>query len=125
MECLVLEGAGVDALTLASGALARAETVPGVSVVVANLHRLRGWAYLQTGRPDEAREALEESLRLARLEGENFGIRSADYEIALTLGALVRLGALTGERTDELEAERDTILGRLGVVKVPEPPLPH
>jgi len=125
VECLVLEGAGVDALTLASGALARAETVPGVSVVVANLHRLRGWAYLQTGRPDEAREALEESLRLARLEGENFGIRSADYEIALTLGALVRLGALTGERTDELEAERDTILGRLGVVKVPEPPLPH
>jgi hypothetical protein len=41
------------------------------------------------------------------------------------LGALVRLRTLTGERTGKLESECDAILGRLGVVKVPEPPLPH
>jgi len=70
------------------------------------------------------REALDESLRLARLEDENFGIRSADYEIGVTLAAVVRLRLLTGEPAGELEAERDAIFGRLGVVKVPEPPLP-
>jgi tetratricopeptide (TPR) repeat protein len=125
VECLVLQGAGTDGLQLASDALERADKMPGVSVIAANLHRLRGWGYIQSGQLLEARGALEESLRLARLEDENLGIKSADYEIALTLGALVRLGELTGQRSDELEAERDAILDRLGVVKVPEPPLPH
>jgi class 3 adenylate cyclase/tetratricopeptide (TPR) repeat protein len=124
VEVLVLAGAGEEALRLAAEALARAETTPGVSVVVANLHRLRAWALMQAGELDGAREALDESLRLARLEDENFGIRSADYEIGVTLAAVVRLRALTGERADELEAERDAIFERLGVVKVPEPPLP-
>ena len=125
VESFVLEGAGAEALALAAEVLDRAETIPGVSVIVASLHRLRGWAYLQTGETDKAREALDESLRLARLEGENFGIRSADYEIALTLGALVPLGRLTDEPVDELQTERDAILRRLGVVKVTEPPLPR
>ena len=125
VESLVLQGAGTDALRLASDALERADKIPGVSVIAANLHRLRGWAYIQSGRVLEARAALEESLRLARLEDENLGIKSADYEIALTLDALVRLGELTGQRTDELAAERDEILDGLGVVNVPEPPLPH
>ncbi|MET0563717.1 MAG: tetratricopeptide repeat protein [Gaiellaceae bacterium] len=124
VEALVLAGAGEEALSLAAEALARAETTPGVSVVVANLHRLRAWALMQAGDLEGAGTALDESLRLARLEDENFGIRSADYETALTLDALVRLRSLTGESPDELEAERDGIFERLGVVKVPEPPLP-
>jgi len=124
VEALVLAGAGEDALSLAAEALARAETTPGVSVVVANLHRLRAWALMQAGDLEGAGTALDESLRLARLEDENFGIRSADYETALTLDALVRLRSLTGEPADELDAERDGIFERLGVVKVPEPPLP-
>jgi hypothetical protein len=95
----------------------------GVSVIVANLTRLLGWTHLEAGELDAARDALERSLHLARLEDENFGIRSADYEVALTLGALIRLGGLTGEATEGLEAERDTIFARLGVVRVPEPPL--
>jgi class 3 adenylate cyclase/tetratricopeptide (TPR) repeat protein len=124
VEALVLGGAGEEALSQAAVALARAETTPGVSVVVANLHRLRAWALMQAGDLEGAHEALDESLRLARLEDENFGIRSADYEIGVTLAAVVRLRSLTGEPADELEAERDAIFGRLGVVKVPEPPLP-
>jgi tetratricopeptide (TPR) repeat protein len=124
VEALVLAGAGEEALAMIAEALERAETTPGVSVVVANLHRLRAWGLMQAGDLEGAREALDESLRLARLEDENFGIRSADYEVGLTLSAVVRLRALTGEPGAEFEAERDAIFQRLGVVKVPEPPLP-
>ncbi|MFL5920002.1 MAG: AAA family ATPase [Gaiellaceae bacterium] len=124
VESFVLADASEEALTLAAEALGRAEDTPGVSVVVANLHRLRACALMQAGDLEGAGEALAESLRLARLEDENFGIRSADYEIALTLGAIVRLRSLTGEPADELESERDAIFERLGVVAVPEPPLP-
>ena len=122
-ECLVLQGEVADARAHVEGALREAEQMAGVSVIVANLHRLLGWTHLQAGELDAAREALERSLHLARLEDENFGIRSADYEVALTLSACVRLGAVTGEPTDGLAAERDTIFARLGVLKVPEPPL--
>jgi class 3 adenylate cyclase/tetratricopeptide (TPR) repeat protein len=125
VECLVLEGSSTEALALAAEALERAEATPGVSVIVANLHRLRGWAWMQAGELDLAAGALDESLRLARLEDENFGIRSADYELGLTLAAIVRLRALTGEPATELEAERDASFARLGVVSVPEPPLPE
>jgi tetratricopeptide (TPR) repeat protein len=125
VECLVLEGSSSEALALAAEALERAEATPGVSVIVANLHRLRGWAWMQTGELESAAGALDESLRLARLEDENFGIRSADYELGLTLAAIVRLRALTGTPATELEAERDASFARLGVVSVPEPPLPE
>jgi class 3 adenylate cyclase/tetratricopeptide (TPR) repeat protein len=124
-ECLVLQGSVEEARRRVEEALREAEEMAGVSVVVSNLHRLLGWTHLQAGEPDAAREALERSLHLARLEDENFGIRSADYEVALTLGAFVRLRAAAGEPADELEAERDAIFARLGVVKVPEPPLPE
>jgi class 3 adenylate cyclase/tetratricopeptide (TPR) repeat protein len=124
VECLVLEQKPDEALTLAAEALRRAEDAAGVSVLVANLHRLRGWAFMQAGDLHAAERALEESLRLARLGDENFGIRSADYEVALTLAALVRLRALRGEPAAEAVAERDAIFGRLGVVAVAEPPLP-
>jgi hypothetical protein len=77
------------------------------------------------GELGEAEKALEEGLRLARLDDENFGIRSADYEVALTLEAVARLCALRGEAAaSEAEAERDEIFARLGVVAVAQPPLP-
>jgi hypothetical protein len=95
----------------------------GLPLLEARLHRLRGWGYMQTSRLDEARETLAESLRLAQLESENFGFWSADYEIALTLSALVRFATLTGEPTDDLAARRDAILARLGVVSISEPSL--
>lgn len=122
IECLVLEQSAAEALELTAKALQRAEETAGVSVLGATLHRLRGWALMQIGDLDAAEQALEESLRLARLDDENFGIRSADYEVALTLSAIVRLHALRGEATAESEAERDAIFSRLGVVAVAEPP---
>ena len=125
VECLVFARASADALALADEALRRAERMPGVSVVTAYIQRLRGWAYLQTGEREHARAALEESLRLARVEEANFEYRNSDFEVALTLGALIRLYELTGEKAESLESERDGILERLGVVNVPEPPLSH
>jgi tetratricopeptide (TPR) repeat protein len=113
-ECLVLQGRAADARAHVVDALRQAESMAGVSVIVANLHRLLGWTHLQTAELNSAREALERSLDLARLDDENFGLRSADYEVALTL-----------EPANQAKTERDAIFARLGVVAVPEPPLPH
>ena len=123
-ECYVLEGDGTKALELATEALSRAETLSGVAVVVTHLHRTCGWAYLQAGDLDAAGASLDESLRIARVDDENFGIMSADYEVALTLNALVRLRDLTAEPSKPIAEERDAIFAKLGVLSVPEPPLP-
>ena len=122
-ECFVHEGDNREALMRATEALARSEAIPGVSVVVTQLHRTRGWAYMRMGDLDSAEDALLESLASARLDDENFGIMSTDYQVALTLGALVRLHQLRDEPAAELEPERDAIFEQLGVVKVHEPPL--
>jgi hypothetical protein len=67
---------------------------------------------------EEAREALQESLAAARA-------RQADYEIGLTLRAMVDLSRLAAEPIDiEAAAESEAILDRLGVVAVPDVPLP-
>jgi class 3 adenylate cyclase/tetratricopeptide (TPR) repeat protein len=125
VECLLYGGASAEALALAKDALERADQLKGVSVVAAHLHRLRGWAYLQMGELESARAALQESLRLARVEEENYSYRNPEYEVALTLGALVRLYELTGEAAERARAEQRGILEGLGVVHVPEPPLSH
>jgi hypothetical protein len=91
----------------------------------AELLRLRGCALLQLGRLDEARHALEDALARARGHEADFVIKSADYEAARTLDALVRLGELVGDPSlDGLRAERDEILARLGIVGLPEVPRP-
>jgi class 3 adenylate cyclase/tetratricopeptide (TPR) repeat protein len=123
VECLVLQGESAAALRLVGQTLRRAESLEGVFVVVSTLHRLRGWALMQAGELESAKPALEESLRVARLRDANFGLRSADYEAALTLHALVRFGQLAGDPTDDLELERDRLLERLGVVAIAEAPL--
>jgi class 3 adenylate cyclase/tetratricopeptide (TPR) repeat protein len=122
VELLVLEGARKAALTRATEALGRAESLKGVSVTLAALHRLRGWAYMQAGELNEAQAELAESLRLARARDANLGIRSEDYEVALTLDALATLATLAGRPSDELRGQRDAILERLGVVAVPAYP---
>jgi hypothetical protein len=69
-----------------------------------------------------ARAAFEASLATARAGGENYGLISNDYEVALTLDALARLERADG--TDAaLESERDAILTRLGVVRLPQIPV--
>lgn len=123
VECLVLQGAGEAALTLADETLLRAEAIPGVSILVAALHRLRGCAIAQTGNLERAHETLEAALRLARRGEENFGVLSADFEVALVLDALLALNRPSGQSSDDLRSERDEIFRRLGVVRGLEPPL--
>jgi len=48
---------------------------------------------------------------------------SNEYEVALTLDALSRVERLAGVEVGGLEAERDAITARLGVVRLPRPPL--
>jgi class 3 adenylate cyclase/tetratricopeptide (TPR) repeat protein len=122
VECLVLEGKPEEALRAAARALGDAGDVAGATVLAAALHRHRGWALLQSGDRAGARAAFEASLETARARGENYGLISNDYEVALTLDALARLERLEANDAGELEAERDETLRRLGVVRLPEPP---
>jgi class 3 adenylate cyclase/tetratricopeptide (TPR) repeat protein len=115
-ECLVLQGESEAALALADSALRRAQALEA-GLVIAMLLRVRGGALVQAGRLDEAREALDESLSEARARG-------ADYEAALALDSLGVLGRLTGDETSACDEERSAIFDRLGVVAVPELPLP-
>jgi hypothetical protein len=79
------------------------------------LRRVLGAALLLAGHLEGARAALEESLRAARAQ-------QAAYEVALTLGELVRLAKIEGGIAPTgLEAERDAILAGLGVVLPPQP----
>jgi class 3 adenylate cyclase/tetratricopeptide (TPR) repeat protein len=121
IECLVLEGRSAEALTAADAALAVAP-VSGASGIVAALHRHRGWAHAQLRDPEASRAAFAASLEAAREPGENYGLVSNEYEVALTLDALVRLERHAGDDVAGLEAERDEILARLGVVRLPVPP---
>jgi tetratricopeptide (TPR) repeat protein len=122
VECLVLEGRPAEALPAAERALADADGVAGASVLIAALHRHRGSALVQAGDREGARAAFAESLETARARGENYGLISNDYEVALTLDALARLERLEGNDAGRLEGERDETLTRLGVVRLPEPP---
>jgi tetratricopeptide (TPR) repeat protein len=123
VECLVLEGRSAEALAGAAASLAIAEHLSGASVIVAALHRQRGWAFAQSGEMGAAESAFRASLKTANAGGENYGLISNDYEIALTLDALSRVERLAGIDSAARELDRDVILKRLNVVRLPEPPL--
>jgi tetratricopeptide (TPR) repeat protein len=112
-ECLVLEGRYADALELA---LATRESSGSLSVggLQALLERVIGYALHQGRRADEARPHLLASLELARE-------LDAEYEAALTLKAIADTRC---PYDGDAAAESRAILGRLGVVAVPSPPLP-
>jgi class 3 adenylate cyclase/tetratricopeptide (TPR) repeat protein len=114
-ECHLFMGDHQTALSVATDALRRATGPEGVGVQAPMLQRVRGQALIGLGEHDQAREALDESLRLARARG-------AEFEVALTLRA--QAGLLRLLRADEaevgpLEADSRSVLGRLGVVQVP------
>jgi class 3 adenylate cyclase/tetratricopeptide (TPR) repeat protein len=81
------------------------------------LHRVRAFAFAQVGDLAAAEDALEASLAEARAQAE-------EYEIGVTLDALAALSALTGraEAAGRIR-ERDAILARLDVERLPDPPL--
>jgi hypothetical protein len=82
-------------------------------VRAALLERLLAVAAVQDRRRDDAPPHFDESLRI----GREFG---ADYEVGRTLQAKV----LTGFATDEELEEAEAIMSRLGVVSLPNVPLP-
>jgi class 3 adenylate cyclase/tetratricopeptide (TPR) repeat protein len=92
----------------ASRAIALADTLVTASTYDALLRRVRGIALARQGRRDKAIAALEDSLAIAREHG-------ALYDIAATLDILVTLGAGTNHGSDE----RDSLLRRLGIVRLP------
>jgi class 3 adenylate cyclase/tetratricopeptide (TPR) repeat protein len=75
---------------------------------VAMLHRVSAIGLARMGDRDAAKRELELSMAAARERGE-------DYELALALDALATLGPLDQDRL----AERDAIVARLGVVRLP------
>ncbi len=113
-ECRLAAGDVAEALELADASLQRCRALGGLPAQVALLQRVRGLALWALGRTAEVGAALDASLAAARA-------READYETALTLGALARWRRHQGEEdVTPLEAERIRIFERLGVVWAPE-----
>jgi tetratricopeptide (TPR) repeat protein len=115
-EMFVLAAEADQAMAVVDRALKEAAKVDGGSVYLAILHRLRGWALLQSGQPDAADGALRFALALARERGDTF-------ETALALQALVALGRGRGPDLDALEEERRELFNRLGMLKAPTIPV--
>jgi tetratricopeptide (TPR) repeat protein len=111
-ECLLLATRPDEALALADSTFERAAVTEGCSLLMPLIGRLRGYALMQLGHGDAASDALQESLSAARE-------LKMDYEVGLTLSALVALAETTGSPDDGAKQERDAIFRRLGVVAAP------
>jgi class 3 adenylate cyclase/tetratricopeptide (TPR) repeat protein len=111
---------GVDppsALALAADLRQRTERFRGMPYVLAMLDRLNGYALCQEGDLDAGWSRLEISLDRARTA-------KVDYEIALTLKAMTRIGPLIGaSNLEPISIEMQQIFSRLGVISTPEVPL--
>jgi tetratricopeptide (TPR) repeat protein len=112
-QAYVLEGRHDDATALAQDCLDREREAGEAGVRTAMLERLLAVAAVQGRRRDDAPPHFEQSLRVARELG-------ADYEVGRTLQAKV----LTGLASDEELEEAEAIMARLGVVSLPDVPLP-
>jgi len=118
IECHLMRGEFESVIGRVEHVLDAAKSLGGVSPQVPALYRLRGYALMILERLVEAREAFLTSLEAAR-------VRHADYEVALTQGALVRLGSIDGVPEAEDKAEANAVLARLGVIAVPVLVLPR
>lgn len=112
-QAYVYEGRHDEAEKLAQECLQGMEQTGEAGVRAALLERLLAIAAVQDRRRDDAPPHFDESLRI----GREFG---ADYEVGRTLQAK----ALTGFGTDEEIEEAEAIMARLGVVSLPDLPLP-
>ena len=112
-QAWVLEGRHAEAAELATDALARMEAAGEVGVRSALLERLLAVSAVQARAPDDAPPHFVESLRIARELG-------ADYEVGRTL----QVKAMTGFASDDEADEGAAIMERLGVVSLPNVPLP-
>jgi tetratricopeptide (TPR) repeat protein len=113
-EQAVLAGDAAEGLRRADDVLRAADEGGGNAVVSAMLHRLRGYALMQSRDLEGAAEALEESMRGASADDTDSEAES--YELALTLEAVGRLSRLRGEQDNGAGERSETIFSRLGVV---------
>ncbi len=113
-DSLILRGNDEGALILLDQMLETPDPTSELADFFITLHRLKGEALMRTRDLADARVELEAAEQGAREDG-------LDFEVALTLTALQRLDGLEGtsELPDRLR-ERDQILERLGVVRIPE-----
>jgi tetratricopeptide (TPR) repeat protein len=113
-DSLILRGDTDAALTLIDEMLEAPDATSDAADFETKLHRLRGEAMTRSGDLDAARFELQGAEQSARQEG-------SDFELALTLNALLRLEELKGSTAQvEQLRERDEILKRLDVVRIPE-----
>lgn len=114
----VFSGKPAAAIERAQTAMRRAEAMGGMPVLAAILYRVRAYARLQLGDAAAAIEDATMSLHLARE-------RNARFEVALGLEALARAREAAGTPVEPAnDLERDSILQALGVIAMPEIPLP-
>ena len=119
-ECHLLQGQPTQALAMVEDAVARSQSLGGISAQAPLLNRIRGYALLRSGAVTDAREAFDESLAAGRA-------RDMDYEVALTLRGLIESASQEGSgvepsEVDDWHAESIRVLERLEVVQVPDVP---
>lgn len=117
-ECYLLRSEPDVAIAITDEVLAHAEGEAEDVPQAALLHRLRGYAFLQRGEFNRARESLAISLR----EAEE---HDSHYEAALTKRAISDLLCRDGGDDTDLRQESRTVLTRLGVIDTPTVPLPE
>jgi ATP/maltotriose-dependent transcriptional regulator MalT len=114
-ECAVLDGDFAAALKQVDETLEAVHHAGAGPVLRSMLHRVRGYALVQSGDHDAAETALEESLQIAR-------DADAGYELAQSLLARAHLRVHEGTGGAEDEHEAAELLERLGVVSLPDVP---
>lgn len=117
-EKAVLAGDAAEALRRCDEALRVGAEGGGSAVLSAMLHRLRGYALMQSGDLDGADDALAESRQSADAASD-----AESYELALTLEAAGRLARLRGQPDGGAQERSERIFRRLGVVARPAIPL--
>jgi signal transduction histidine kinase len=80
------------------------------------LHHVAGVALAQLGRPEAATEQLETAVAAARESDLRF-------ELVLALDALEQLADHGGDGSPERRQERDALLARMDIVRLPAPPV--
>lgn len=112
-ECTLLAGDPERALGEVAAAVGHAEEA-GAGRILATLGRIRGYAFLELARDDDARAAFEDAYRLS-------GEPGTQHERAYALAGLSELAerAHDQERARSLADESRALLARLGVVSAP------
>ena len=111
-EVAALQGDGARALELADELLGNTGDAAEMATLTSTVHRIRAAALSQLGRLDEAENAIDESIAIARNTG-------APFQLALALDVLA---AVDGDR--DAASESAELLAQLGVGRVARPPLP-